>query len=627
MQVQQNWWNKDVSKDEVHNKVFSTLENIQENQYFREENNLKFAALYANQEILGMYGQQFFSQNSLLPGNRIILNVIKACIDTAAAKISKVKPNVMFLTTKGDYSQKRKSKQLNQYLAGVFDDIELHDLARKCFVHAATMGTGFIKFYPDYTNKKIGAEHVLTSEIIVDDNEAIYGKPRTIYQRKYIDKEVLCAKFPKFKDEISQLNVDWAINTPNVANHQVLVVESWRLPSYKGAKDGKHTICVQNATLFYESYDKDYFPFVEYRFYKPLAGFWGKGIAEEIMGVQLEINKILRNIQRAQRLMSVPRIFVKENSNFNPEVLSNEFATWYKYSGEKPTAEVFQAMSGEVYQHLWNLYEKAFQIIGISELSATGQKPAGLDAAVALRTYQDIQTERFALPSLAYEKIFVDAAHIIVDMSKDLFENLEDLNVKVNLGKFVKSIKWQDVCLPDDAYIIRSFPVSSLPQDPWGRLQFIQELIQGGYIDKEFGQSLLDFPDLDSYMNLATASIDSISYIMECILEEDRYVPPTPYIDLTRAQQVAHWELLRGEADGLPEVNAELLRIFIEECQVLLDKANPPQPLSQVNLPLPGGLPPQPGTESQAVPINEINPQAVPEAPPVSDLVPNIPNG
>jgi hypothetical protein len=44
-----------------------------------------------------------------------------------------------------------------------------------------------------------------------------------------------------------------------------------------------------------------------------------------------------------------------------------------------------QAMHPEVYNHLDRLYQRAYEISGISELSATGKKPAGLESGAALQ--------------------------------------------------------------------------------------------------------------------------------------------------------------------------------------------------------------------------------------------------
>jgi hypothetical protein len=45
-------------------------------------------------------------------------------------------------------------------------------------------------------------------------------------------------------------------------------------------------------------------------------------------------------------------------------------------------------------------------------MSASSQKPAGLDSGVAIREFQDIETERFALVSQNYEDCYISIEHI-----------------------------------------------------------------------------------------------------------------------------------------------------------------------------------------------------------------------
>ncbi len=153
-------------------------------------------------------------------------------------------------------------------------------------------------------------------ELFVDHVDGFYGQPRNFYQRKFIDRQVLMRLFPDFSDEIRQAsrttdNIDYA-NTTLV--DQIEVLEAWHLPSGEGATDGRHVICISNATLLDEPWEKGSFPFVFVRWTDPMLGFWGEGVCADIQGMQVEINKLLMKIQRAFHLMSVPRIYVENGS-------------------------------------------------------------------------------------------------------------------------------------------------------------------------------------------------------------------------------------------------------------------------------------------------------------------------
>ena len=126
-----------------------------------------------------------------------------------------------------------------------------------------------------------------------------------------MNKEVLKQMFPEYKALIDQASDTYnKFATPPYGDGAdlVRVIESWHLPSGEEAKDGKHTICISNATLLDEKYEKDYFPFVFFRWGLRPVGFFGQGLAEQLQGLQLEINKLLRTIQVSMHLVSIPKL-------------------------------------------------------------------------------------------------------------------------------------------------------------------------------------------------------------------------------------------------------------------------------------------------------------------------------
>ena len=126
-----------------------------------------------------------------------------------------------------------------------------------------------------------------------------------MHQEKYVHKDVLKQMFPKFEMEIDRASYvasgEGSYSTSNIKD-MIKVIESWHLKSGPNAKDGKHTICISDATLFEEEYYKDDFPFVFFRWNVRPVGFFGQGLAEQLSGLQLEINKTLgSNIQEVKQ--------------------------------------------------------------------------------------------------------------------------------------------------------------------------------------------------------------------------------------------------------------------------------------------------------------------------------------
>jgi len=439
-------------------------------------------------------------------------------------------------------------------------------------------------------------------EFIVDYYDGMYGTPRQIHQVKYMDRTVLAEMFPDSKNAIMSAPNGLSASAQAASTvDMVKVIESWHLPSGEGADDGARTICIETATLHSEEYNKAYFPFVFLRYSDRLAGFYGQGVVEQIVGVQIEVNKTLRNIQRAQHLVAVPRVLVDATGSLPTSQISNEIGSLIKYTGSKPEFFTPKGMNPEVYNHLQWLISSAFEIVGVSQLSAGSKKPAGLDSGVALREYSDIESERFAIVGQRYENFFLEISKIIVDMSRDIYTEDKSLSVNIKGKDFIQTIKWADVDLADDSFIMQLFPTNMLPKTPAGRLQAVQELVQGGFIDKDIALDLLDFPDLQGAMNLGTANINLIKKQLDDIMESGEYSPPEPAMDLQRALTMAQNTYLEVRAKNIGEDELELLLRYIDDCNRLIMLATPAAP----------AVPTEPGSEI-----------AVPEAAPTSDLLP-----
>lgn len=602
------WWKENTN--ELYKSVFQYIKFLDRNQGYRQMDNVRFMKLYGNYEMLSLKSYSFQrTETSWNISNRVTLNVVQSMVDTVVSKITKNKPKPTFLTDGGDWSLKQKAKKLEKFVQGQFYDTNFYDLASQAFRDSCIFGTGAIKVFVDPDTNCVKAERVFIDEIIVDDAESIYGAPRQMHQKKWVHKDVLVEMFPDHEGAIgsassTEIN-DYQTDARTNVKDMILVVESWHLPSSSTAKDGKHSISIQNETLFEEQYEKPYFPFVFFRWgVKPL-GFFGQGLSEQLQGIQLEINKILRTIQVSMHLVSVPKLFVESGSKVVTAHLNNKIGGIVKYAGTKPEYQPLGQVPGELFSHLDRLYSRAYEITGISQLSAQSQKPAGLNSGKALREYNDIETERFMEIGIRYQNTFLDAAEIMIDMAKDIYEDIGEYKVRAKGSNFIETISWKDVDLEEDKYMMEIFPTSALSSTPAGRLQDVQELLQAGFISKEDGLKLLDFPDLTSFYNLANASSENIEKTIELIVDKSEYNTPEPYQNLAYGMAKMQEAYLFYKNQGLPETKLDLIRRWIEDANALILKAQN-EAMAQED---PMAVAPE-------------DPLAQPEAAPVSDLLP-----
>lgn len=616
-EIKAKWWSQ--SKDEMHVHVKGVVDQIREHQKYQYANYVRFARIYTNQPMVGLSGADFLRMDH--NAGSMSWNVIKACVDTVSSKIGKNKPRPLYLVDDGDLLLQRKAQNLTNFMQAQFmtmgtgqgDDKSLYGVGRQGFVDGSVWGLGPTKFYKE--NGKVYAERTLPHEIVVDDIEGLYRQPRQLHQTKIVSREVLCDLFPRHADKIVAASSALKGGQHSRSAADVIdVTESWHLRSGQEAADGKRAITIENATLFVEDYPKDYFPFLFQRWNNALLGFIGTGICEELIGIQIEINKILRTIAKAQHLVAVPQVWLELMSKQATKKLNNEIGGVRYYTGRPPVFATPPAMSSEIYQHLENLYQKAFELVGISQLSAQSKKPAGLDSGKALREFQDIESERFALAQMRYEDFFMDAADIIKDMNRDLAKEGKDPIVQCRTGEGIERLTWSDVDIPDDRCAPRPYPTSFLPQTPAGKFQSVQELVQGGFFDQNEALELLDFPDIKAKTREKLAPREANRTIIERALFKGEYTVPEPYMDLDGLKPLAQTYYLRATIGGVPEERLEVLRQLMDDVMAAIEKRDAPAA---------GAMPPDPTMADPAMAGMDPNqPMAQPEALPVSDLLP-----
>lgn len=597
------WWKAD--EKDMPSVIFSYLEYLDNQQGYRSADNLKNMRLYGNVESLTGRAYTFArSEPATATLYRVTMNVVQSMVDTVVSKITKNKPLPKFLTSGGDWSMQRKAQKLSKFIEGQFYKTDFFGLSATAFLHSCIFGTGAIKIYRQ--GKDIKAEHVLIDEIIVDDNESIYGTPRQMHQKKWVHKDVLKQVFPDkagWIDLVGKQDLKQYYNyipDYNGSNDMILVVESWHLRSGPDATDGKHVISIDNCILLEEDYTKDYFPFIFFRWGLRPIGFFGQGIAEQLQGLQLEINKILRTIQVSMHLVSIPKIFVEASSKIVTAHLNNKIGGIIKYSGQPPTPGQMGSIPPELFSHLDRLYTRCYEVIGVSQLAASSAKPSGLNSGKALRAYSEIESERFMSVGIRYQNAFLDAAKQFIELAKEIHEEEGNFEIKVAGSKFMETIKWSEVNLDEDSYVMQVFPTNALSSSPASRLQEVQELLQAGFISKEDGLKLLDFPDLEAMYSLENAPTIDIDWQIEKMIEKGEYQTPEPYQNLNLGIQKMQKAYLMYRMQNAPEDRLELLRRWMDDAQAMLDNAQEALAPPQVQLP-----------------------PALPQRPPTSDLLPN----
>lgn len=607
------WW---LGKDdaEVCGQLLSCAAYLKDSQQYRYRQAALFARLYGNQSLFNFVGSNIgkLDQTSGLPSDRPTFNLVSSATDTLVSKLTQSRPAPVFLTDNGDYKERRLAKQLNNFILGEFYQTKAYDLAATVLRDAMVEGTGCIKIF-ETPDKKVGLERKLLTELLVDPNEARDGKPRQLYEIKLIDRDVLMDMCPKFKAKIAVAEKafpDNSADSSKTISDLVMVVEGWHLKSGEKAKDGRHTIACSAGIILNEDYDKKDFPFVFIHYSKRMLGFWSQGLAERLMGTQMEINSLLYTISRAIKLVGVPRVFVEMGSKVTKASNNNEIGVICEYRGTKPIYEVAPCNAPELYAHLQRLIDYGYRQEGVSVMDASSEKPAGLNSGEAIRSFNDISTDRFAALARTYDNLFVDLAYQIIDLAMDIADRDGSYQTIYPNKNGTKQIDLPKMSLLKDPFVIQCFNMSSLPRDPAGRMQKVTEMISSGMITIKEGRRLLDYPDLEQNERLANASEERIYQALDKIVEEGEYTQPDMFMDLSLANDLTVQYYNLYAAAKLEEEKCQQLRDFFTQIQSIKQAAMPPTapmgatvspPVPQQGVPAPTTAPPpqQNGVNSQ----------------------------
>lgn len=612
------WWLEEKA-DKAASLMLTSAAYLKESQSYRYRRAAVYARLYGNQSLYSFAGTNIskMDQTYGLPQERPTFNLIQSVTDTLVSRIAQSRPAPVFLTDNGDYKQRNLAKKLNNFILGEFYQTKAYDKGAIALRDALIEGTGVMHVYETPDNK-VGLERVLLTELLVDPNESMYGEPRQLYRIKLVDRDVLMANFgmnqdgSRNKEMIQKIELAAKGTPDNSADNSrsvsdlVMVVEGWHLRSGKEIKDGRHTMAISTGSLVDEAWDKDAFPFCFLHYSPPLLGFWAQGVAEQLMGTQMELNSILYTISRAIKLVGVPRVFQEDGSKVVSAHHNNEVGVIVKYRGTKPTYEVAPCNAPELYAERDKLIQYGYQQSGVSALQASSQKPQGLDSGEAIRTYDDISTDRFASLSRRYDNFFIDLTYQIIDLAKEIAERDGKYQTVYPNKNGTKEIDLPKAALIEDQFIVQCFTQSSLPKDPAGRLAKVTEMMQAQIVTLQEGRRLLDYPDLEQVEKLANASEERILQILDDIVESGKYTPPDPFIDLQLATTLTTQYINLYASAKLEESKAQKLRDFFDQVQTIKAAAVPPAPM-------------------QGAPGAAAGPQAVPAAPPVSSMLPNGP--
>lgn len=538
------------------------------------------------------------------------LGLFKAAVDTITARVGEIRPRPTFLTNRGDWSLQRKAKDLQLFVDGAYHQSDAYEKASAAFRDGAVLGTGVLLPYTTGTKTpRFCVDRSPAHEWFVDAADAEYGEPRCLYRIRWVSRERVRLYWPNAADA--------GRDREHASDDFACVIEAWFRPldapnqppsdiedGLPIERRGRHVLVVEDLAVVDEAYPWDEFPAVFFHWDKPISGFWGPSAGKEVIGIQIEVNKLLAKVQKSMKLVGQPWLLNPRTANIAPTEMTNAVGLRIDYDGNTPpTVVTHPSVSPEIITHMWELWRKGFELLGTNELQATATAPAGMESARGLERLSEQGALRFKRISKAWEfalgeqmaKRFIRLAKI-ADASVD-----GGFKLGAPGSRRAIAIRWKDCAMDEDGYLTQVFPTTTLPQEPAARSQEIERMQVAGWIDAEEARGLIELPDLAESNSLATADRDNLARQLEMMLEDGEDVLPEPYQDLDKAILRTQQAILRATGDGCPMANLDRARAFLEAAKVMRDAAAvSAQPQNDVT-----GAPPAmlPATQTLPTPV------------------------
>jgi hypothetical protein len=498
------------------NDSIATLDSLIESKIDKYEYNL---ARYLNKYVdlrnyteyddwLGITPTSAFTQRPDLEDAPSI-NVIKSVIDSIVSKLSNNKTRPFFSPVNGNFKTRQVVRQAQQYFDQTYDQLHVHDIVSDAFKNACIFDIGYI-FVDPFTYE---VSCLPTWTIATLNAEAAYSAPTKMLIEMKNMPSMLLNKYG-IKHDARYCNFEMFVD----------IIEK------------KATIFVNEQPVKTIKYDCDQLPIVRVYFNKPVYGNRTVSIADELEGLQTHIDLLSAKMSAAEQLTPANTIYVYNGtSNLHASDLSNKDGKVYELDmdpgmSKLPVEYVPRSPHDPIWQQQLEYYvQKAYDMIGISQLSSQSRKPSGLDSGVALQTMEDIESDRFETQVTHYTNAYVELALLMLKIMPD------DAPILPTTA-YNSSYTWKDIKEQQSLFKIQYSAASALSKDPAERLKQVLQLTQVGLIDPAKTAQYLDLPDLtDAYVG-ASAVSDAIDACIQRAIEKESYTIPD-YINYQQLSQ------------------------------------------------------------------------------------------
>ena len=504
--------------------------------------------------------------------NNVNENVIRSCVDTLTSKIACQKVRPFFNSVNGSWKDFELCTQAQQFFDVLFDEYNVNDIVTLAFKDACIFERGMI-----YVSNA-GIERMLPWTVYTNPAEDSYNRNTELLWE--------CKKYPK------------ALLPFDIKTSQDLVTYT----RYWNTKEKVFYTWIPEANYNQvETYEKE-LPFVQIYYNKPLFGSSCSSVVDVLFGIQDQIDNLIKTCAIAAKRNMPKTYWVPEGTDVKAGSLNNEVGQVIPYrpipgASGVPVICDEQRIIDPQYRDLIDKYKQdAYELVGISQLSATSQKPQGLNSGIALSTMENIESDRF-------ETQLNQVIRCYVDLAKKCINILDAKELILPQEKTRAMLNWEDLISAAKSFNIQFSAAESLSKDPSTKLQQLQSLAQAGIIPQSHIAKYLELPDIESAYNITTNALNAVMSLIKETIEGDEVPVIPPYIPIpTLKEECLNMMLsLRGANYEQNKADIDKLMLLYNAIQ---DTSEAMRPEEEV--------PPEEGAPMEGVPMTGEMPMGEP---------------
>ncbi len=237
----------------------------------------------------------------------------------------------------------------------------------------------------------------------------------------------------------------------------------------------------------------------------------------------------MQKVKDASQLNPANTYFLPQDSSIKATQINNRVGNLITYkatpnmTGSPVTVATPPFIDAQYMATVEQLKQTAYEMVGISQLSAMSTKPTGLDSGVALSTMENIESDRFEMQLNQVVRMYVNIAKTCIEVFPADEDILPETSNRI-------SVEWADIVAESKKMVVQFSAADSLSKDPSTKLQQLQALAMAGIIPKTRIAQFMELPDIQSGYSLSNNAINAVlKTITNCIekneMEVDDFLP------------------------------------------------------------------------------------------------------